>query len=220
MAKLKRGNPNDPKKGGELKEATVTPKDPMYYNNLSSEYMKRGEYMANEGYSDDLRKKRGMADYNRLLEAEKNGYYEVSKSGEKRLSEDKYLFRKDFKDGDYVFDEKEYPEYVKEAVKNGMKIDFAIYGPETAPVYFFKKEKVPMVKAEPKNIEFSAPKMKLKTPIEERILDILNTRSGGGRRVETNYGSRDYNGNLGIKQFAQWVKDNRGKVDEYRANRK
>ena len=176
MAKLKRGNPNNPE------------------TKLTTEQIRKIK-----AATTDSKKAEDVAidDINQMENTIKSMGYKLTESGDTKFNKGSLS---DFLD-----------------VWNNLEKYIEL---KDNPIKKIVKNEAPIVKAEPKKIDFSAPKMKLKTPIEEKILDILNTRSGGGRRVETNYGSRDYNGNLGIKQFAQWVKDNRGKVDEYRANRK
>ena len=195
-----------------LKEATVYSDPRMEYYRRSFDELKKGA--AYEGESEKRKAYYGKRDYDAFMNAEKNGYYKDDFYDKKIVREGLFVAKSKPGDADvdFVFDEDRYPDYIKEALSKGMEIDFAIWGPESLPVYFLKKPQPARVDAKPKTIESSRPNLKIRKPVEEEILDIRYTQGGDKVKVSTNFGEQV----MSREDYVDFYKKFKDKIQSFR----
>ena len=113
-------------------------------------------------------------------------------------------------------------DYYKKARALGLEVEKTlITGPSWDEAIFIPRFKRPSApKEEPINLRSKGfgdtPKLKLKTPPEEEIIDLASTKSGGGVQITTNYGVK----RMTKPEFAKYYKANKDKIQSYRAKRK
>lgn len=204
---------DDVVKGGELEEVTTYSNPEMQLYSKSFDLLKSGAAYEGARNQSEL----GERDYKAFMNAEKNGYYYDRGYGANLVEEHLAVMKSHKGDPktDFIFDEKYYPDYIKEALSKGMEIDYALWGPESLPVFFLKKPTAPQVKAKPKTIETKTPRLKIKKPVEDKIYSITHSQGGDTVQILTTEGKKT----MSKKEFIDYYNQNKSKIQSYRKER-